>query len=91
MRRILIASLLLPAAALAADEFYGDSLYKCVKNGKTTYQEMPCGWSALGNDRHKNAEQHAVPLAVICEDRTLEDKRTLKNGCPNVTLPKSPK
>lgn len=87
--RLTLIGLLLALPALAhADQFQRDVVYKCIKDGQVTFQEMPCGWSALGSDEQKNAMQYAIPFSDFCKDRTISNKNALKRECPHFTLPK---
>jgi hypothetical protein len=95
MKLLLLVVLISLPAFSYADQFYKDYVYKCVKDGKTTYQEMPCGWSAKGKhpaESDKTAQQDAmqsvVPMSDFCNDKTISDQNTLKKGCTHFYLPK---
>jgi hypothetical protein len=91
MKAIAIALLLALPASSYADLFYKDYVYKCVKDGKVTYQEMPCGWSALGKDEQKGTEQVLIPFSEFCSDKTISEGNILKKKCPHFSLPNEAK
>ncbi|MDR3394530.1 MAG: hypothetical protein P4L70_05965 [Parasulfuritortus sp.] len=95
MKVMTIALLLALSTASYADVFYKQYIYKCVKDGNTTFQEMPCGWSAsgghAGSNEQKGAVQYLVPMADFCNDKTISEQDTLKKDCIHFVLPKESK
>lgn len=87
--------MLAPPINSHADAFSKEVIYKCVKDGKTTFQEMPCGWSSRGYQGDASAkntpgqgEQFIVPMADFCSDENIPKQDELKKRCLHFDLPK---
>jgi len=84
--KILMLAVLISLPGFAyADQFYNDYVYKCVKDGKVSYQEQPCGTSIKGSK--DDYTQSVVPMADFCKDKTISEQNALKKGCVHFYLP----
>jgi hypothetical protein len=97
MKIIAIALFLALPTISYADRLNPQYIYKCVKNGKTTIQEMPCGWDSTGGhgpsdkSEQNGSVQYFVPMEEFCNDKTVPEQSSLKRPCYQFRLPKDSK